>query len=269
MKSSWSQAEKLALFVFAAALLLLCTFPQFAVIPLVLFSCCCFMAPFIPGWGFFLPVISRSQTGSPGIVLSFDDGPSPETTPMILKLLADFRYNATFFVIAEKAEQYPELLYAILEAGHTVGNHSWRHDSLLMLRSSRTLYNDIHKSQQLLSHFGIRPLLFRPPAGITNPRLKSVLQKENLQTVSFSCRAFDGGNKRIDKLAERMLKKIRPGDILLLHDLPPRNGKSVSALKNECKALFTGLQERQYDVVSLETLTGEAVMEFYHSSTQQ
>jgi len=262
MKTPLSQAEKLAGFSFGVAFLLLIVFPDYAVIPLIFFLCCCFIAPFLPQWGFFLPIISKSQTGSKCMALTFDDGPTPETTPGILELLARYNIKATFFVIGKKAEKYPELIRDILTAGHTIGNHSWKHDSLLMLRSQQTLHADIHKSQQLFATFGVRPLLFRPPVGITNPLLRTVLQKEKLQAVTFSCRAFDGGNRKITNLAERILKKLKKGDILLLHDLAPQKELDVSVFLKELTILFSSLTETSPKVIPLEELIAKPIMSY-------
>jgi peptidoglycan/xylan/chitin deacetylase (PgdA/CDA1 family) len=262
MKTPLSQAEKLGFIFFVTAFLLLIFSPAFTAIPLILFLCCCSIAPFFPQWGFFLPIISKGQSNSKCTSLTFDDGPTPETTPKILELLARYNIKATFFVIGKKAEQYPDLILDILTAGHTIGNHSWKHDSLLMLRSQQTLYTDIHKSQQLFATFGVRPLLFRPPIGITNPLLKAVLQKEKLQTVTFSCRVFDGGNRKIVNLAERILKKLNGGDIILLHDLAPQKEIAVSVLLKELTILFSSLTESGPKVIPLEELIAIPVMSY-------
>ena len=253
MKLSYSQAEKLAIFCLGTALLLLFVSPRFAVLPLAAFLFCCSVAPFIPQWGFFLPVISKAVNGSNGIALTFDDGPTAETTPLILELLARYNYQATFFVVGEKAARYPDLIGDILAAGHTIGNHSWKHDSFLMLRKRDILLQDIQKTQQQLAVSGIRPLFFRPPIGISNPLLKSVLEKEGMKAVTFSCRAFDGGNRKIHNLSQRIMKKIRQGDIVLLHDLLPI-GAPVSELLTELDELFSALQKGGYSVASLEKL---------------
>jgi len=260
MKTPLSQAEKLAIISFVMAFLLLIFCPGFAVLPLLPFLCCCLIAPFSPEWGFFLPIISKGPNGGEGVALTFDDGPTPETTSKILALLASYNIKATFFLIGEKAEKYPQLVRDILTAGHTIGNHSWKHDSLLMLRSQRQLHADIHKSQQLFATFGIRPLLFRPPVGITNPLLKTVLQNEKLKTVTFSCRAFDGGNRKIANLAQRILKKLKGGDILLLHDLAPQKKVPVSVLLNEFTILLSSLEKNNLKVVPLEELIAVPVV---------
>ncbi len=254
MKEKWSQAEKLGMFSFGCALLLLFVSVKLALLVLILFLCCCMIAPFVPGWGFFQKVINKGSSTCAGVVLSFDDGPSPETTPMILDLLDRYGYKAIFFVIGEKAEKYPELIDAIVKKGHDIGNHSWKHDSFLMLRSRQSLLQDLAKTQQLLESYGIQPRFFRPPAGITNPRLRAVLVKLNLQLLTFSCRGYDGGNKKISNLSKRLLKKIAPGDIILLHDSPPQGQNRVADLHKELEMFFVGLNRRGYAALCVDSL---------------
>ncbi len=257
-KVSFSPAEKTGLAVLAAALLLFFLSPSLAAIPLALFLLLCAAAPFLPGWGFFLPVISRAQRGIPSVCLTFDDGPCPASTPLLLDLLARYRLPATFFLVGEKAAGYPELVAEILRRGHSIGNHSWSHDYFLMLRSGKTLRQDIHKTQNILKKSGIQPLVFRPPVGITSPRLREVLAMEGLITVTYSCRAFDRGNRNIHRLADKILRRLRPGDIIMLHDLPTcRNAESDEWVK-ELEQLFVALA-KDYDVVPLAQLIDRPV----------
>lgn len=234
--------------------------PWLAIIPLALFLILCLTAPFFPQWGFFLPIISKSITKSRGIALTFDDGPSPISTPVILKLLNRFNLQATFFVIGEKAARHPELIKDIISQGHTIGNHSWKHDNFLMLRSLQHLKKDIQHTQEILQQSGVYSTVFRPPAGITNPRLKYALSAVGLTTVTFSCRAFDYGNKKITNLAARILHKLQPADILLLHDIPPETETDRQYWENELEILLSTLSKENYDVQPLENLIGQPVM---------
>jgi len=266
-KFVFSQAEKLA------AIALLICLPLFAVsswlapFPLILFLLLCIIAPFCPQWGFFLPIISKSVTGSKGVALTFDDGPCPVTTPILLHLLKSYNYKATFFVIGQKAEKYPNLIADIIADGHTIGNHSWQHDNLLMLRSGRRLRKDIKKTQATLETCGVHPLVFRPPVGITNPRLKAVLQEEQLLAVTFSCRAFDHGNRKISNLAARITSKLKPSDIILLHDSRPETEEATQEWKKEISILFATLQKEGPEVVPLELLIGTDVQKFQFNLT--
>ncbi|MBW6520334.1 MAG: polysaccharide deacetylase family protein [Desulfoarculaceae bacterium] len=255
-----SPAEKIGIMALLLAALLFVIDPRLATLPLILFLLLCLAAPFLPQSGFFLPVISRSVTGSKGVALTFDDGPSPASTPILLDLLARYQLRATFFVTGKKAARHPDLIADILSQGHTIGNHSWQHDNLLMLRSRKRLEQDIHQTQKVLQQSGIRALVFRPPIGISNPRLKQVLEEEGLVTVTFSCRIFDQGNRKITNLAQRILDRLKPGDIILLHDIAPEKEAAATCWRNELNTLFSSLQKESYDVQPLEKLIGQPVM---------
>ncbi len=233
--------------------------PAWAIVPLAIFLLLCAVAPFLPGVSFFLPIISRGTDKETGVTLSFDDGPHPQSTPVILELLTRHNCKATFFIVAEQAAKYPELVHEILARGHTIGNHSLRHDSLLMLRSPRTIALDIRRAQEILQRFGVRPLLFRPPVAITNPRLGRILEAEGLVAVNYSCRAFDRGNRNIVNLATRILDRVRPGDIIMLHDLPPHRPDVQEEWHRELDQLLDTLHGR-YRVVPLARLIRRPVM---------
>jgi peptidoglycan-N-acetylglucosamine deacetylase len=256
----FSQADKVAAISFLLAISLALLSPGLAQIPLFSFLLLCVIAPFCPQWGFFLPLISKSTTGSKGVALTFDDGPSPISTPILLHLLKTYNYKATFFVIGQKAKKHPGLIADIIADGHTIGNHSWQHDPLLMLRRSKKLRKDIRKTQEVIESCGVRSLVFRPPSGITNPRLKSVLHREQLLPVTFSCRAFDHGNKKISNLAQRISGKLMPGNIILLHDIAPETEDAARGWEKEIDILFSTLQRDKQEVLPLELLIGSKVM---------
>lgn len=258
-KTSFTLAEKIGSIALVFAFFLYFNNPFGSIVILSFFLLLCFAAPFIPWFGFFLPVISRGRPGMAGIAITFDDGPSPLSTPIVLDLLARHKLQATFFVVGEKAVKYPELIENIIDQGHTLGNHSWNHDYYLMLRSPKTLAKDIHNTQKILFKSGIRPLLFRPPAGITGPRLAKVLAREGLTTVTYSCRAFDRGNRNIHNLAGKILKQLKPADIVMLHDLPPHQKNQLDQWKNELDILFAALA-KNHRTVSLEQIIEQPVM---------
>ncbi len=259
VKISFSQAEKTGFITLGMAFLLSFIYPALAAIPLFLFLLLCFGAPFFPGFSFFLPVISRDSAGMESIALTFDDGPSPSSTPILLDLLDRHSLQATFFVVGEKAAKYPELIREILARGHTLGNHSWSHDYFLMLRRQNNLQKDIHKTQEVLKALGIRPLVFRPPTGITGPRLEKVLTGEGLLTVTYSCRAFDRGNRNIQNLSGKILSNLQPGDIVMLHDLAPHRKDRLGYWQRELDHLFSTLT-LDYNPVPLEQLIQQPVM---------
>lgn len=255
-----TRAEKTGGIALLLALLLAFFSPSLAIVPLAFFLSLCLAAPFFPAFAFFLPMISRGTPDGNRIALTFDDGPWPSSTPILLELLSRHQLRATFFVVGRQAAQFPELIEAILAQGHSIGNHSLRHDPFLMLRAPANVQRDIHATQEILKKFGIRPRVFRPPAGITNPVLGRVLARENLMAVAYSCRAFDRGNRNVRKLAEKILRQLKPGSIVMLHDLPPQRKTVSDCWQKELARLFAALQDSGR-VVALEEIIRNPVME--------
>lgn len=227
---------------------------RLSILPLGFFVAACLAAPFFPRIGFFLPLISRGSRKTNSVALTFDDGPDPDTTPLILELLKKHNAPATFFLIGEKAEKHPELVKMIIAAGHELGNHSMHHDPLLMLRSSQRIHSEIVQAQNVLKAFGVQPWAFRPPVGITNPKLGRILKKLNLSCVTFSCRGFDAGNRRIRGLSKKILGKVKDGDIVLLHDIRPKNNFPVEALLMEMEKILQGLSSKNIKTAGLSKI---------------
>ena len=259
-KGTLSPAHGVGFIAFFLSGVLLLFDAKMAALPLGLFVLCCLVFPFVPRVGFFLPVISRGRRDVKAVALTFDDGPEPDVTFPLLDLLGRHEVMATFFVIGRKVEENPALVREILLRGHAVGNHSYHHDPLLMFRSSARLAEEVARNQQLLTPFGIQPLVFRPPVGITNPRLPKVLRKLHLDCVTFSCRANDFGNRRIAGLATIILRKIHPGAIVLLHDVTPRGDGRITDWLREVEQLILGLTSQGYKIVPLSELIGRPVM---------
>lgn len=231
-----------------------------ATIPLALFLCLCLIAPFLPRFSFFVPIISRGTSGLKAVALTFDDGPDPQTTPLLLELLKKHNAPATFFVTGRKAKRYPNLIRQILDQGHTIGNHTFDHDNFLMLKSSKILMREIKAAQEALEALGIRPLVFRPPVGITNPRLLPVLGQLDLFTVNFSRRPYDHGNRRVRRLGAKILSRVKPDDIILLHDVTPPKAALLEAWLQEIELLLTGLRNQGLDIAPLSRLIERNVM---------
>jgi peptidoglycan/xylan/chitin deacetylase (PgdA/CDA1 family) len=234
---------------------------RLSVIPLALFLLACFVAPFFPGYGFYLPVISRGSSGSRAVALTFDDGPDQATTPALMELLKRHEATATFFIIGERAAAHPGLVKLILSGGHSIGNHSYHHSPLLMLRSLSRLRAEIQTTQELLSEFGVSAHAFRPPVGITSPRLGPVLAEAGLVCVNFSRRGFDAGNRRLSRLSEKILKRVKPDDIILMHDRSPKGSTGAVSFISEVEHILSGLKEKNMHVLPLSELTGMTIME--------
>ncbi len=242
------------------ALVLFFVSPDLALIPLILFVILCLMAPFFPESWFFMPVITHGRKQKNAVALTFDDGPSPETTPLLLEMLKKYNVPATHFVIGARAKAHPMLVDSMLSQGHTLGNHTMNHDVLIMLKSSKRLGQEIEQCQKVLEAHGVYPLMFRPPVGIVNPRLWRELLVRGMHCVIFSVRARDIGNRRVAGIAHRILKKVRDGDIIILHDRALKTKQLVGPWLKEMEQVITGIQSKGLRIVALADLIGQPVM---------
>jgi peptidoglycan-N-acetylglucosamine deacetylase len=256
----FSPFVKLGIASFVIASCLFFVNVKLCVLPIVIFFSVSLAAPFFPAFGYYLPIISRSKSGKKIIALTFDDGPDPILTPKILQLLEKYKTSATFFVIGSSAARYPQLINEIVRQGHTIGNHSYHHDSFLMFRTRSTLSMEIKSTQKELNSMGIQPLVFRPPIGITSPRLKRVLEEQGMICVNFSCRAWDGGNRNIQNLSQKILTKVRPGDIIMLHDTCPKDKELLPYWINELEIILQGIKEKKLEIVPLSEIIEKPVM---------
>ena len=219
----------------------------------------CVAASFFYRSSFYLPVISRGNTGKNFVALTFDDGPAQPTTRQIIDLLDKYSVKATFFVSGANVLSYPEIIWEIIARGHTIGNHSFHHNPFVMLRSYNYLYQEIFRAQEVLRKMGIQTLIFRPPVGIINPKLAPILDKLGMFCVTFSCRAFDAGNRRVKSISSKILKKVKAEDIILLHDVPPRRKEDSVILLSEIESILQGLIIKGLKIVPLSTLIGRDI----------
>ncbi|MCF8110524.1 MAG: polysaccharide deacetylase family protein [Desulfobacteraceae bacterium] len=257
-----SPAAIFGMICFAAAAVLFFIHPYLAAGVLFLFVAVCLAAPFLPGAGLFLQVTKAGSRDLKSVALTFDDGPDPHTTPFLLDLLARRKVHACFFVTGIRAETHPELIRKILCSGNSIGNHTYTHDVFVMLKSKKTLAREIDAAQDVLKTFGVRPLAFRPPVGIVSPGLGPLLEQRKMFCLHYSRRGFDIGNRRVSGLSQRILKKIRPGDIVLLHDTCPGSADlRVETWLAEIENMLSGIDRKGLCVRPLSEVINRAVME--------
>jgi len=154
-----------------------------------------------------------------GIALTIDDGPDPIVTPQVLDMLDRHAVQATFFCVGEKAARYPELCREIVRRGHAVENHSQHHRHHFALMGRSGFMRELQAAQDTLTAItGQRPSFFRAPAGLRNPFLDPVLARLGLRLASWSARGFDTRTGNVERVKNRLLRGLRAGAILLLHD---------------------------------------------------
>jgi peptidoglycan/xylan/chitin deacetylase (PgdA/CDA1 family) len=252
--SSASSAQITGIILLSLAAFIFFFSPWLAVAVALFYIVLCIAASFFPQSSFYLPVISRGNTGKNLVALTFDDGPSAQITKPILDLLDKYSVKATFFVSGINTVKHPQIINEIIARGHTIGNHSFHHNPFLMLGSYNYLYEEIFRAKGLLKMMGVNALAFRPPVGIISPKLPIVLDKLGMFCVTFSCRAGDFGNRRVKNLSSAILKKVRTDDIILLHDTEPSKDQDRALLLSEIEKILQGLKARDLKIVPLAEL---------------
>ena len=256
----WNPAQVTGIIILAVATAVFFINPLLAIAVALFYILLCVTASFFPQSNFFLPVTSRGNTEQNLVALTFDDGPAQPTTIQIMDLLDKYSVKATFFISGANALSHPEIIREIIARGHTIGNHSFNHNPFVMLRSYNYLYQEIFRAQEVLRKMGIQTLAFRPPVGIINPKLAPILDKMGMFCVTFSCRAFDAGNRCVKNLSSRILKKVKADDIILLHDVPPHSKEDSVILLLEIETILSGLTVKGLKIVPLSTLINREVM---------
>jgi peptidoglycan/xylan/chitin deacetylase (PgdA/CDA1 family) len=198
---------------------------------------------FMPSARILCPTASRFRASSGEIWLTIDDGPDPEDTPRILDLLDRHRARATFFLIGARAASHPELVAEIVRRGHEVGCHTQTHPvATFWCASPRRVRAEIDDALGAMAGGGAaRVRWFRAPAGIKNFFLARTLTARGLRCVGWSVRSFDCGARVPGVVAARVLRQVRPGAIVLMHEGPSlRPAVRVAALT----LVLKGLEER-------------------------
>jgi len=162
--------------------------------------------------------ITRVRSETKSVALTFDDGPNPDATPLILDALAARGVRATFFILGRHAEQWPDLVKRVAAEGHSIGNHGYFHRKL-HFKSPAYVRTDLTLGTRAIEQIaGVCPRLFRAPHGFRSPWVTPIARSLGQRTVGWSFGVWDSDRPGRDVIVGRILEGVRPGSILLLHD---------------------------------------------------
>lgn len=198
-------------------------------------------------------VISSGTVHDKWIALTFDDGPYPPYTDRLLDVLIAKRVHATFFLVAEQAQQYPELVRRMTAEGHTVGLHAFRHRDFLKLTEEEKR-KDLEQGKNLLRDItGKNPVYWRPPHGFRDFSVMETAAAQSLTVVNWSVIPRDWTGIDSQEIFRRVMDKADDGAIVLLHDGDsPGYKSSRQATVDAVAPLIDSLREKGYHLVSLE-----------------
>lgn len=186
------------------------------------------------------------------VCLTFDDGPWPKTTKAIVKILKDNGVKATFFQIGRQARRSPSIARAVTDAGLEVGNHSETHSYSFGRMKAAGVLKEISQAQYDIKRAtGKAPTFFRPPGGITNKTMGAALKKLDLGWALWHVDTADWKRPSPDKIVSRVMRNVRPGAVILMHDGGGDRTNTVKALPTIIKKL----RERGYTFVNLDEMS--------------
>lgn len=200
------------------------------------------------GSGFFIKIICRGAAGKKEIAISFDDGPAAGYTKEILQVLKDENVKASFFCIGNRIAGNEELLKQIHKEGHLIGNHSYSHHFWFDMYAARKMQADLAQMDAEVQRvIGLKPKLFRPPYGVTNPNVKKAIVNGGYTPVGWSVRSMDTVIHDEKKLLDKISRAIAPGAVFLFHD-------TSKTTLNVLPAFIKEVKKRGYAITPLDKL---------------
>ncbi|MGI5920439.1 MAG: polysaccharide deacetylase family protein [Syntrophomonadaceae bacterium] len=197
-------------------------------------------------------VITGIKTSQKVVALTFDDGPDPDNTPVLLDVLKKHKAQATFFVIGTKGEKYPSILKRIAREGHEIGNHGYTHFSGKN-RQDEYLQYEIRKANEIIHQItGQKPRLFRPPGGYLSNSLIEITQKEKVVIAywSYIQDVKDWRGISANSISRHIIENIKPGQVIILHDGSPNGLQTAHAVDT----LIEKLSQEGYRFVTMSKL---------------
>ena len=195
------------------------------------------------------PIVYQGQSNEPQIALTFDDGPHPMYTAQILDILAQYDIRATFFVIGENVDLYPEMLQRTVSEGHEIGNHTQTHP--LKSLSREQMERELSDCETTIGEWiDCRPRLFRPPGGILSGTVTALAEDHRYRVILWSVDTRDWAHTPVAQITKTVLDEVGAGDIILMHDGIKSNSPTPEALR----ILIPELLARGYRFVTVSEL---------------
>ncbi len=205
----------------------------------------------VPQLRFFGPFICLGNPLRRQVTLTFDDGPDTRSTPALLEVLREAGVKATFFCIGKRVTANPELAAQIAASGHLLENHTYTHSNTTNIFSVSRLRSELAQTQTAIQQAaGTAPLMFRPPMGLSNPRIFRVTQSLGLKVVGWTAGGLDTKITEPKRIVARIEKRLKPGAIILLHDGDIPAERLVATVK----MLLDRLRALGYEVVRLDQM---------------
>ncbi|GFH99237.1 peptidoglycan-N-acetylglucosamine deacetylase [Bacteroidaceae bacterium] len=204
--------------------------------------------------------IYRVKTDKKRVVLTFDDGPSPDWTPKILDELKKANIKALFFMVGYHVQKYPEIAKRVADEGHTIGNHGYAH-SVMLYYTPAEIEEEIKYTEHVIRGItGVTTKYFRPPKAWLRKKIKQKVKSMGYETVLWSLNSKDWVSFNHKLIVKYISKNIKNGDILLFHDsghVTSTEGGNRTQTVKSISLLARTLREKGFEFVTIEELINE------------
>lgn len=201
--------------------------------------------------------IHKFKTKEKIVSLTFDDGPKSPFTKQILDILNKHQVRATFFMVGKCAQKFPTIVQQVYKNGHEIGNHTWNHDTLIG-KSRKFIRQQIDVTDDLLRQLGYTGNIhFRAPKGFKFLGLPKVLAEKNRPNILFDFVAWDWNQPGVKKIVDKVMRKVKPGSIILLHDGDSDNNDVISNRSQTVEAtdiIINRLKEQGYRFATISEM---------------
>jgi peptidoglycan/xylan/chitin deacetylase (PgdA/CDA1 family) len=212
----------------------------------------------LPQNNVFGRVFFESTTTKKMVALTFDDGPYSPYTEQLLDVLQEYHVPATFFLVGQNVEKYPEIVVRIAQEGHQLGNHTYHHVDLLKGDREKVAEEIDRTSKAIKKITGIEPHVMRPPHGFRDPVVMEMMAERHLKVVEWSVMSRDWTNPGVEVIVDRTVGKVKNGSIVLLHDGDGIDSKASRAQSIEAtRRIIIELSSQGYEFVTVDKMLGE------------
>lgn len=200
-------------------------------------------------------LINEVYTSQKAVAITFDDGPNPIYTPQVLKIFAEAKGKATFFMIGEQINASPEITKAVADQGHEIGNHTYTHAKLSELNTADCL-DEIERNERLIQELiGKKPRILRPPYLDYNQETISITGQKGYPLIgALNMEAHDWEQPGVDHILSVSRNCIKNGSILIFHDGYGDRTQTIEAVR----VLVTELNSKGYQLVTVSELLEQA-----------
>lgn len=182
------------------------------------------------------------------VALTIDDGPHPQTTPQILRVLKEKQVKATFFVLGANAAVHSEWVKQAVQDGHEIGSHAYSHRFFNTMKAAE-YEAEMDQANQLIRQLACEPAVFRPPGGSWNDAVARAALVRGQTTILWSVDSGDWRRLPVSQVVRNTLDNVKPGSIILMHD-----GQLSLPTPEAVRIIIDNLKERGYQFVTVSEL---------------